>query len=84
MLIDLYNNRIYLPPDPDDRVNEKGEEKNEVEDCLPPREEFHVMSEAGDQAMMLYLEQETVIMANTMRVCKVTYRNLHDHEDRLF
>ena len=37
MLIDLYNNRIYLPPDPDDETKGKGEEKHE--DCLPPRED---------------------------------------------
>ena len=40
--------------------------------------------EAGNEAIMLYLEQETAIPANTMRVCKVTSRNLHKHEGRLF
>ena len=42
------------------------------------------MDEAGDEAIMLYLEQETIIPANTMRVCKVTSRNLRAHEGRLF
>ena len=78
MLIDLYNNMIYLPPDPDDETKEKVEEKHE--DCLPPREECHVMGDDVNEAIILYLEQETVIPANTMRIFKVTNRNLHKHE----
>ena len=42
------------------------------------------MDEAGDEAIMLYMEQETIIPANTMRVCKVTSRGLCAHEGRLF
>ena len=45
MLIDLYNNRIYLPPDPDDETRTKGNGEEEHKDCLPPREECHVMDE---------------------------------------
>ena len=64
------------------KTKRNGEESHE--DCLPPREECHVMDEAGDQAIMLYLEQKTIIPANTMRVCKVTSRSLRAHEGRLF
>ena len=84
MLIDLYNNRIYLPPDPDDAMETQGNGEDQHADCLPPREECYVMDETGSEAIMLYLEQEAIIPANTMRVCKVTSRNLRAHEGRLF
>ena len=41
------------------------------------------MTEAGDQAVMLYMDQDIVIPANNMRVCKVISRKHHEHDGRL-